>query len=247
LWGLSCFGQDNATAPAAPNNAADAPPSAVHAPKPMSEQPLSAFEELGASFALSARLGELDWNDEQFNAFVAGLSNAFHHRHEPFDQDAKDLYLAMAARIQQIDKEKVEAQFTDPKFVEAYMRKTRRALSMQETDSGLCYMIQGVGGANRATPNDTVVVTYDVTASDLATSLPKLGAARVRVKVSDLMPGLAEGIQMMTADSKGVFLIPPQLSYGTGKWPEGVAKNEPLIFRVTLHEVDAAGAAAPSS
>jgi FKBP-type peptidyl-prolyl cis-trans isomerase len=58
------------------------------------------------------------------------------------------------------------------------------------------------------------------------------------VKVSDLLPGLAEGVQMMTSDSKGFFLVPPSLSFGTAHWPDGVAKNSPLIYRVTLHEID---------
>jgi FKBP-type peptidyl-prolyl cis-trans isomerase len=212
----------------------------------MSEQPNSAFEELGASFALSARIGDLQWNEEQFNAFVTGLSAVYHHHHEPFDESAKELYTAMATRIQELDRKKVESQFTDPKFVETFMRKMRRALNMQETDSGLCYMVQGVGGASRATPADTVVISFDVTASDLTTPLPKLSAARLRVKVSDLMPGLAEGVQMMTADSKAVFILPAALSYRDGTWPEGVAKNEPLVFRVTLHEVDTAGTPVPS-
>ena len=243
LLAAPLLAQDNSAARTGPD-AASSPP-AVHAPKPMSEQPPVAFEELGASFAWSARIPDLQWTDEQFNAFVAGLSNAYHHRSEHFDQDAKDLYAAMGARIQQLDREKREAQFADPKFVEQYLLKTRRALSMQQTDSGLCYMIQGVGGANRPAPEDTVIISFDVTESDLATPVPKLSAPRLRVKVSALMPGLAEAIQMMTADSKGVFILPPSLSYGAGQWPEGVTKNEPLIFRVSLLEVDPANAVAP--
>jgi len=151
----------------------------------------------------------------------------------------------MAMRVQELDRKKQEEQFQDPKYLEKYMRETRRALNMQQTDSGLCYMVQGIGGANRPTSTDTVVISYDVTSSDLQRAVPQLSASRLRVRVSDLMPGLAEAVQMMTADAKGVFILPPALSYGTGKWPEGVEKNSPLIFRVTLHEIEAP--APPSS
>jgi FKBP-type peptidyl-prolyl cis-trans isomerase len=221
------WAQDTAAAPQ--------PPRPV---KPMAEQPLQAFEELGASFAVSARIGELHWSEEQFNAFVAGLSDGYHHRHQPFDESARELYAAMAQTVQEIDRKQREEAFLDPKNVEKYMRETRRTLNMQQTDSGLCYMVQGGGGSNRPAPTDTVVISYDVTAPDLQTALPNLSASRARVKVSDLLPGLAEGVQMMTSDSKGFFLVPPSLSFGTAHWPDGVAKNSPLIYRVTLHEID---------
>ena len=243
LLATSCLGQDNASSPApAPSAAITAP---KPTPRPMSEQPLSAFTQLGASFALSARIGELDWNEEQFQAFVSGLTEGYHHRHLPFDDRAAELYAAMSARVQELDRKKQEEQFQDPKYLEKYMRETRRTLNMQQTDSGLCYMVQGIGGSNRPTLTDTVVISYDVTSSDLQRPVPQLSASRLHAKVSDLMPGLAEAVQMMTADAKGVFILPPALSYGAGKWPDGVEKNSPLIFRITLHEIEAP--AAPSS
>lgn len=245
LLSVRCFAQDPAANPASQDALPAAPfaaaPVTPRTPKPMAEQPMVAFEQVGASFGQSVRIGDLGWTDEQFNAFLAGLADGYHHRHEPFDQKGQDLYAAMSARIQELDRKKLETQFEDPKYLEKFIRDTRRMLNMQQTDSGLCYMVQGVGGSTRPTPNDTVIISFDVTAADLQTPLPPLSGSRKRVKVSELMPGLSEGVQMMTADSKGVFLLTPSLSYGAGPWPACVIKNSPLIFRITLHEIEAAG------
>ena len=35
----------------------------------------------------------------------------------------------------------------------------------------------------------------------------------------------------------GMFVLPPDLSYGTGEWPHGVEKGSPLLFILMLHEV----------
>ena len=80
------------------------------------------------------------------------------------------------------------------------------------------------------------MLSYTVLAAD-GSKLPRLEADHVRVKVSDLLPGLREGVQMMTIGSQVLLLLPPALSFGDGPWPEGVAPGMPLAFNATLHDV----------
>jgi FKBP-type peptidyl-prolyl cis-trans isomerase len=74
-------------------------------------------------------------------------------------------------------------------------------------------------------------------AADGTTKLPQLSFARAQLKMTDLLPGFMEGLQMMTVDSTAIFVLPPSLSFGEGEWPAGVERGAPLIFQVTLHEI----------
>jgi hypothetical protein len=94
-------------------------------------------------------------------------------------------------------------------------------------------------GTARPGPDDTVVVTYEVVAADMQTELPRLGAKARRVRVSELPPGLAEGVQMLAADGTAMLVVPPDLAFADDAWPADVPRA-PLIFTVKLHEIIAA-------
>ena len=110
---------------------------------------------------------------------------------------------------------------------------------MERSDSGLCYGIKAGYGA-RPAPEDTVVISYKVTLADTTTDVPSLAANRLKARVADLLPGLAEALQMMTVDSAAMLVLPPDLSFGAGEWPAGTERGTPLLFTVKLHEVIAA-------
>jgi FKBP-type peptidyl-prolyl cis-trans isomerase len=120
--------------------------------------------------------------------------------------------------------------------LEKFMKDSRKQNAMTQTDSGLCYHFNATGSGIRPRPQDTVVLSYTVLAAD-GSKLPQLDADHIRTKVSDLLPGLEEGVRMMTIGSQVLLLLPPALSFGDGPWPEGVAPGMPLAFSVTLHDV----------
>jgi FKBP-type peptidyl-prolyl cis-trans isomerase len=74
-------------------------------------------------------------------------------------------------------------------------------------------------------------------AADGTTKLPQLSSDRIRSKLAQMFPGFREGLQMMTVGSHAVLVLPPALTFGHGKWPEGVQEGSPLIFEVTLIDV----------
>ena len=48
------------------------------------------------------------------------------------------------------------------------------------------------------------------------------------MKMENLLPGLMEGLQMMTIDASAVFVLPPNLSFGNNPWPDGVQRGAPI-------------------
>ena len=208
--------------------------------------PLAAFSALGCSLSQAGRLAELGWNEEQISAFVEGVRGALHGKTVPFDEASRRLQQEIGrqvAEIQAREKRQIVEAFAQPGRVEQYMKEARKRYGLQASDSGLEFSIQGGRPGIRPGPADTVVVSCIATAADGATRLPQLSSGRVRVKVADLLPGFMEGIQMMSVDSRAMFILPPALSFGAGEWPQGVDRGTPLIFFVTLHEVLATEAA----
>lgn len=199
--------------------------------------PLTAFTAIGSSFAQHTHLGDLGWSEEQFAAFLDGVRATYRGKPQPLDDLARQLSAEMARRVQEMEMGKSPAPPTQPAGLEQFMKDIRKRYSLQQTDSGLCFSFKVSGSGVRPTQQDTVVVSVTCIAANGTTKLPQLGVERARVKMSTLLPGLLEGIQMMTLDSKAVFLLPPALSFGDGEWPQGVERGMPLIFLVELHEV----------
>jgi hypothetical protein len=61
-----------------------------------------------------------------------------------------------------------------------------------------------------------------------------------RVRVEELIPGLVEIVQMMSPDGSALVLVPPDLSFGTGPWPDGLPRGTPVVCILQLHEIIAA-------
>ncbi len=224
--------------PTPPGPASQAAATAA-APKDNPTYPLSAFTAIGYSFAMDNRLTELGWNDAQVAAFIEGIRGAFNGRVYPFDDVAKQASAEMGRRLQQIDTHVSQLTFS-PTQVKQYMKNISKRLGLEETDSGLCYAIQTPGKGSRPGPDDTVVMTCTALASDGSTRLPQLSTERARIKVSNLLPGIAEGIQLMANTGTAYLVLPPALSFGDGEWPAGVGRGSPIIFQVTLLEVASA-------
>jgi FKBP-type peptidyl-prolyl cis-trans isomerase len=210
--------------------------------------PTTAFAAIGSSFAQSSHLPELGWDETQIAAFIDGVNAALHGKSYAFDDTARAVSAEMGRRLHELEMRKkqlaVEA-FAQPGRLEQYMKEMRKRHSMQQSDSGLLYSIlpgPSGGGGVRPRPGDTVVVSCVATAADGTTKLPQLSSDHVRVKMTDLLPGFMEGLQMMSVESQARFILPPALSFGTHEWPEGVDQGTPLLFSVTLHEVSSAEA-----
>lgn len=220
--------------------AADAPvaPSIqISAGTPAADRPLAAFTAVGASFGKSSRIGDLGWSEAEFNAFLEGVRLAYRGQPVPNAEGTERLYAEMGKRVAEIEARERQRKFSDPSWREKYMQDACKKFSLQRSDSGLAYAVVAKGKGVRPGPDDTVVISVNVTAADGATELQGLKLEKQKLKVSDMVPGLIEGVQMMTLDSRGMFILPPELSYGDGEWPRGIEKGSPLLFVLVLHDV----------
>jgi FKBP-type peptidyl-prolyl cis-trans isomerase FkpA len=199
--------------------------------------PLDAYSSVGSDMALANHLNELGWSEAQITAFIEGIRAALHGKPFPATDAARQVSDTISKRVAEIEAQEREQEFAKPGRLKEYLRDICKRMKLDESDSGLCYAISSVGSGVRPGPDDTVVVSCAAFAADLATPLPQLTNQKARTKVSDMLPGFVEGIQMMTVGSSAIFILPPALSFGKGDWPPGVDRGTPLIFRITLNEV----------
>lgn len=201
------------------------------------EFPLTAFSAIGSSFAEGNHLPELGWSDAQVEAFIDGIRAAFKGRPYLIDEGAKRVSAAMGEKMKEIQSRSGVRAMVATDQLAQYLKQASRRLSLEEADSGLCYAVQETGKGSRPGPDDSVVISIQALAADGQTPLPDLSAGHFQVKVSDLMPGLREGVQMLAVGSHGTFLVPPSLSFGKGEWPTGIPKGDPILFQVGLIDV----------
>lgn len=206
------------------------------APKPAGDAPLSRelrpYAALGTYVAENNRIPALGWTEPQFAAFEQGMRSSFEGRGYPVDDDAVKLRREINAKVQAMMPGAAKA---DP--LEEYFQTIRQKEGVQRAESGLHFRITEKGfGTEHPGPQSTVVVSYSARLPG-GEAVPSLSRARVRSAVRDLLPGLAEGVQMLTTSGKGLFYLPPSLSFGGGQWPPEVPKGAPIIFFVELHEI----------
>jgi FKBP-type peptidyl-prolyl cis-trans isomerase len=213
------------------------PPAPAGAAAPF---PLTAYADVGFVFGDNGKLSQLGWTPEQFEAFIAGLRESYAGKPHAFDPATPALSESISRRLQQLAQEEARAfndSLKDPVRLEAYLKEMSQQMHLERSDSGLAYGVRGLTGSVRPQPEDTVVVTWSVRTPDMKTEIPQLNVTKASLPVAKLLPGLAEGVQMMSAGSAAMLILPPDLSYGSGEWPPGVERGTPLVYMVKLEQV----------
>lgn len=201
---------------------------------PVSAPDLAPYAALGSFMAENNRIPDLQWNADQFAAFQDGFRASFEGRGLPLDEPAAKLRDGISARVQAM----IEAERPDP--VSDYFRFLREKEGVKDTPSGLHYRITEVGAGSPPKEADTVVISYAAGLPE-GKSLPALSRSRVRVVVQDLLPGLAEGVRLLTVGGKGLIYVPPALAFKEVDWPPQLPPDAPLVFFVELHDIIPAG------
>lgn len=204
-------------------------PAPPPAPPPLARE-LVPFAALGSNIAENNRIPDLKWTEEQFAAYLHGLRASYEGRGYPLDDDAKALGATFTARVQAM----LAAERPDP--TEEYFRALREREKVSRTASGLHYRITLEGDGAVPRPPDTVVVSYAARTPD-GVALPAVNGVRVRVAVTDLLPGLAEGVQLLKVGGKALVYVPEKLSFAPEAWPADIPPGMPLAFFLELHEV----------
>jgi FKBP-type peptidyl-prolyl cis-trans isomerase len=176
------------------------------------------------------RIPDLKWKADQFAAFQEGFRASYEGRGLPLDEAATKLRDEINGRVQAM----VVAEQPDP--VRDYFRFLREKEKVQATASGLHYRVTEEGTGSPPKAPDTVVISYAAGLPD-GKSVPALSRSRVKVVVGDLLPGLAEGVQLLKVGGKGLIYVPPALSFKEADWPPQLPREAPLVFFVELHDI----------
>jgi len=205
-------------------------------PAPQLRDDLVPYAAMGSAVADSIQLSSARWSGEQFEAFLTGIRASHNGRGYPLDERAQRMF-------EEINERQREAQ-TSPyspnsqqSRVRDYMAHARAGLRMRQTESGLLFRVMVKGEGPRPRPNDTVVINISAKGPDGVSELPQLAATQLHVRVGSLFPGLAEGLQLMALGAKAKFIMPPELTFGDGKWPDGVDRGTPIWINVELVDI----------
>lgn len=208
----------------AAQSAAKSAPAAAALPRE-----LTPFAALGSNMAENNRIADLGWTPAQFDAFLAGLRSSYEGRGVPMNDDALRLRDQLSQRVQAM------LAADNPEPLEAYFRTLRDGEGVQRTASGLHYRITEPGEGTPPRPEDTVVVSITSRLPD-GTELPTISQARMRAAVRDLLPGIAEGVQLMSVGGKALIYVPPRLGFGE-RPPPPIPPGAPIVTFVELHDI----------
>jgi len=225
MWTTS-HGKAPSPEPVAAAAVASAPSAIMHS------RELAPYAALGSFMAENNRIADLGWTPAQFAAFEEGFRASYEGRGLPLDEDAKRLRDEISHRVQAM----LAAEKPNP--MEDYFRTLREKEGVLRTPSGLHYRITETGSGPKPKRTDTVVISFAARLPD-GTALPQLSRARTRMAVQDLLPGLAEGVQLLSVGGKALVYLPPALAFTEDSWPPQVPHGAPLAFFVELHEIEA--------
>jgi FKBP-type peptidyl-prolyl cis-trans isomerase len=121
---------------------------------------------------------------------------------------------------------------------EAFMKKNAKRDEVKVTDSGLQYEVVEQGEGKTPDANDRVTVHYEGQLLDgevFDSSYERDEPATF--KLSQVIPGWSEGLQLMKPGAKYKLYVPPDLGYGASPRGPG-GPNNALIFTVELKSVE---------
>ncbi|KTC81398.1 FKBP-type peptidyl-prolyl cis-trans isomerase [Legionella brunensis] len=121
---------------------------------------------------------------------------------------------------------------------EAFLNQNKAKEGVVSLPSGLQYKIIQKGDGAKPSKEDTVTVEYTGTLIDgqVFDSTDKAGKPAT-FKVSQVIPGWTEALQLMPAGSTWEVYVPADLAYGPRSVGGPIGPNETLIFKIHLISV----------
>ena len=122
---------------------------------------------------------------------------------------------------------------------EKFLEENKKNAEVQETASGLQYVVEKEGEGAQPTAEDEVTVHYtgkllDGTVFDSSVNRGEPAT----FPLNRVIPGWTEGVQLMKEGAKYIFFIPSDLAYGAQGVPQVIPPHSTLIFEVELIKVN---------
>ena len=152
----------------------------------------------------------------------------------------EDLRATLTAYYQELRQKAVDARMQaaeqNKKEGDAFLAENKTKEGVVVLPSGLQYRILKVGDGRKPTNADTVECHYRgafINGTEFDSSYKRTGKPAT-FKVTGVIPGWTEALQLMPAGSKWQLFIPPQLAYGEEGSGKLIGPNTTLIFDVEL-------------
>jgi len=122
----------------------------------------------------------------------------------------------------------------DRERIENYIQ--RKNLVMNESPTGLWYLIKKEGFGDLFTDNDRVIMEYDCSLLDgtKCYSSEDLGPKEIILGRSEIEPGLNEGLRMLKPGAEAVFIIPPFLAFGLVGDGKKIPSRAVIVYNVNI-------------
>ncbi|MEM6316742.1 MAG: FKBP-type peptidyl-prolyl cis-trans isomerase [Bacteroidota bacterium] len=114
-----------------------------------------------------------------------------------------------------------------------------KGIALTPTESGLYYQMIEEGTGEMAVWGDWVTVNYKGYTLDgkVFDSSYKKGKP-IQFYIGNMIAGWNEGLELMRAGGKALFLVPSGLAYGEKGFPNVIEPNTPLAFEVELLKIE---------
>ena len=122
----------------------------------------------------------------------------------------------------------------DREKIKAYME--RNNLSLEESPTGLWYGIPLAGTGEMAATGLVATLAYRVSLLDgtLCYDSDVLGVKQFRIGQGGVEAGLEEGVLMLRAGSKAIFIMPPHLAHGLPGDGNKIPARSIVLYEVEL-------------
>lgn len=148
----------------------------------------------------------------------------------------------MAKQQEAIEKARVESEKAGEENLAAgaaFLAENAKKEGVTATESGLQYEVMTEGSGPKPTVDDTVQVHYAGTLIDGTEFDSSVARGEpATFKVTQVIPGWTEVLQLMPEGSKWKVYIPANLAYGPGGTGGVIGPNATLVFEVELLKVN---------
>jgi FKBP-type peptidyl-prolyl cis-trans isomerase len=169
-----------------------------------------------------------------YDAFSQGLKNAMEQGSATLMDSDEALEIVQIAFENAMARQNSEMRIKEEKFLADNAQKE----GVITNPSGLQYMVLVKGDGPRPEPDDTVRVHYEGTLIDGTvfdnSSYSETGE---EIPLTMVIPGWAEGIQLMNVGSKYRIFIPSSMAYGERGAGQVIPPYSTLIFTIDLLEI----------
>jgi FKBP-type peptidyl-prolyl cis-trans isomerase len=142
-------------------------------------------------------------------------------------------------RQKQIQKRKVAA-LDKKKEGDAFREENKKKEGVVTLPSGLQYKILKAGEGKKPSADAPVEVKYRGTFID-GKEFDSSGSETRTFKVTGVIPGWREALQLMPVGSKWQIVVPPDLAYGEQGMGQVIMPNTTLIFEIEMVGIKSSG------